>query len=391
MQHFFPLKSGIYIDEWKMARVIPIYKSENRSKCENYRQISILPIISKIFEREVFNQVYRCLNENSLISKFQSRFRPKYGTVSALIQMRDQWLTDMDNGKLYGVVFLDICKAFDSINHEILLRKLKDQFGIHSTELKWFESYLTNRKQVCSVNGQTSSSKKIVCGILQGSILGPLLFLLYINDMTDCLEKTTPYLYADDTEISSSSYNFDTLIENLNYDLNNIRKWLSKNKLKHHPPKSKVMFIGSSRNLNKKVRDNCVLLNNVLIPRAETFTCLGVDLDEKLSWEKHIEKICGKVSAGIGAMRRIKPFVPPVTPTCHTYKLFTKHWYSRILIIVRLCGIIAAKYSKINCKNFKIVQLGLSLEPATMLDLLMCSTPLGGRHSMQDDHEINRY
>ena len=92
------LKSGIYMDEWKMARVIPIYKSENRSKCENYRPISILPIISKVFEREVFNQIYRYLNENSLISKFQSGFRPKYGTVSALIQMCDQWLTDMDNG-----------------------------------------------------------------------------------------------------------------------------------------------------------------------------------------------------------------------------------------------------------------------------------------------------
>ena len=157
-----------------MARVTPIYKSENRSKCENYRPISILPIISKVFEREVFNQIYRYLNENSLISKFQSGFRPKYGTLSALIQMCDQWLTDMDNGKLNGVVFLDICKTFDSINHEILLRKLKDQFGIRSTKLKWFKSYLTNRKEVCSVNGQTSSPKKIMCGIPQASILGPL-------------------------------------------------------------------------------------------------------------------------------------------------------------------------------------------------------------------------
>ena len=118
--------------------------------------------------------------------------------------------------------------------------------------------------------------------------------------MTDCLEKITPYLYADDTEISSSSDNFDTLIENLNYDLNNIRKWLSKNKLKHHPTKSKVMFVGSSRNLNKKVKDNCILLNNALIPRADTFTCLGVDLDEKLSWEKHIKKYVARSVQELG-------------------------------------------------------------------------------------------
>ncbi len=220
------LKSGVYIDEWKLARVIPIYKSENRSKCENYRPIliSILPVISKVFEREIFNQIYRYLNENSLISKFQSGFRPKHGTVTALIQMCNQWLTDMDNGKINGVVFLDLCKAFDSINHGIFLRKLKHQFGNYDIELKWFESYLTKRKQVCFVNGQTSSPNEIyiMCGIPQGSILGPLLFVLYINDMTDHLEKTTLYLYADDTEISSSSDNFDTLIENLNFDLNKI-------------------------------------------------------------------------------------------------------------------------------------------------------------------------
>ena len=118
------------------------------------------------------------------------------------------------------------------------------------------------------------------------------------------------------------------------------------------------MFVGSSRNLNKKIKDNCVLLNNAPIPRVDTFTCLGVDLDEKLSWEKHIEKICGKVSAGIGAMRRIKPFVPPVT----LQTIYKTSGYSHILIVVRLCGIIAAKYSRLNCKNFKIVQLGLSLE-----------------------------
>jgi retron-type reverse transcriptase len=104
----------------------------------------------------VFTQIYKYLNENSLLSKSQSGFRPKHRNVGALIQMCDQWLSDMDKGKINGVVFLDIRKAFDSINHKILLRKLKNQFGIHDIELKWFESYLTNREQVCFVNGHTS-------------------------------------------------------------------------------------------------------------------------------------------------------------------------------------------------------------------------------------------
>ena len=296
-----------------VARVSPIYKSEDRKKCENYRPISILPIISKVFEREVFTQIYKYLNENSLLSKSQSGFRPKHGTVGAHIQMCDQWLSDMDKGEINGVVFLDIRKAFDSINHKILLRKLKNQFGIHDIELKWFESYLTNREQVCLVNGHTSLPKKIRCGVPQGSIPEPLLFLLYVNDMPDHLKKTTPYLYADDTQISSSSYDFETLAQNLNDDLNNIQRWLLKNKLQHHPTKTKVMFIASSYNLINKIGNTPILMNNTPVPRTSKYTFLGMDIDEKLTWDAHIDSICSKVSGGIGAMKRIKPFAPPAT------------------------------------------------------------------------------
>ncbi len=143
------IKTGIYVDEWKKARVVPIYKSNNRQKCENYRPISILPTISKILERSVFNQIYKFLNDNSLLSKYQSGFRPKNSTLTALIQMCDTLYENMDNGELNGVVFLDIRKAFDSINHTILLHKMKVQFGITNVELDWFSSYLTNREQVC--------------------------------------------------------------------------------------------------------------------------------------------------------------------------------------------------------------------------------------------------
>ena len=172
--------------------------------------------------------------------------------------------------------FLDIRQALDSINHKILLKKLKNQFAIYDDKLKWFSSYLSNRTQVCYVNGQTSVPKIIVNGIPQGSILEPLLFLLYINDLPDNLGKSTPFLYADDTQISSFSDNYDTLVENLNCDLHNIHNWLSDNKLQHHLKKCKVMFIGSPRNLSIKIGDKPVLINNAPVHRTETFTCLGM-------------------------------------------------------------------------------------------------------------------
>ena len=132
-------RTGIYVDDWKGARVIPIYKAEDKRKCEKYRPISIFPVVSKVFEREVFNQVYRYLSENSLLSRFQSEFRPKHSTLSALIQMCDDWLQNMDNGNLNCVVFLDVQKAFDSVNHEILLNKMHEYFGMSGTQLKWFK------------------------------------------------------------------------------------------------------------------------------------------------------------------------------------------------------------------------------------------------------------
>ena len=217
--------------------------------------------------------------------------------------------TVRDNGELNGVVFIDIRKAFDSINHNILLRKMKEQFGISNIELKLFESYLSDREQVSFVNGAMSAPKRIVCGVPQGSILGPLLFLLYINDLPDCLEKSTPCLYADDSQIFSSAKDCVELNANLNHDLNNVSRWLVKNKLQHHSTKTKLMYVGSNHNLAKIDNEFPVMINNQLIPRVHSIPCLGVKLDETLNWDEHIEIVCKKVGAGIGILKRIKPYV----------------------------------------------------------------------------------
>ncbi len=215
-----------------------------------------------------------------------------------------------DNGEINCVVFLDVRKAFDSINHEILIDKMRNLFGIIGIQLKWFESYLNNRVQQCMINGKLSSQKTITCGVPQGSILGPLLFLLYVNDMPESLNYSTPSLYADDTEICTSSNDCGDLVHKINNDLENIRKWMIKNKLQIHPSKSKHMFIASAYNLKNKLSDSPILINNKPIPKIDHYSCLGVNMDERMSWEKHVECICSKVSAGIGAMRRLKPFVP---------------------------------------------------------------------------------
>ena len=305
------LSTGEFVDDWKNARVTPIHKDGSKLVMGNYRPISVLPIISKICEQEIFQQLYKYMNESNLISKFQSGFRPGYSTLSALIQMCDDSFNKMDNGELTGVVFLDIQKAFDSTDHNILLKKLKF-YGISQIELKWFQSYLTDRYQQCQIKGFLSKKGKIICGVPQGSILGPFLFLVYINDLPNFLNSTVPCLYADDTQIFTSSHDRTKIAHSLNSDLENITDWLTVNKLQSHPAKTKMMVIGSRYNLDFKVSDlrsNIRINNNVVLP-VFSQKCLGIYLDERLAFDVHIENLCKKICSGIGVLRRIKPFVP---------------------------------------------------------------------------------
>jgi hypothetical protein len=190
------LTYGIFPDNLKTARISPIHKSGDKNIRGNYRPISVLSIIAKIFEKLVCAQLNSFLTENNILSSCQSDFRKNYSTVSAIFANTDSWLLNMDAEMINGVLFLDLYKAFDAVDHGILLSKLSI-YGIQNKALDWFKSYLHNRTQYCRVNSATSSTRKVLCGVPQGSNLGPLLGFLYVNDLPNCLDKSCPAMYAD--------------------------------------------------------------------------------------------------------------------------------------------------------------------------------------------------
>ena len=184
----------------------------------NFRPISILPILSKILERADFNQLYSYLNCNQLISMNQSGFRPLHSTSTGRINITDDWLNSFDNGKMVGVVMLDLTKAFDTVDLTILIQKLK-YYGVDDNDINWLNSYLTCRTHYTSIRGHDSSPLPISCGIPQGSIIGPLMFIIYINDLPLHVSHCEVSMYADDTALYYASKSVSDLINKINEDL----------------------------------------------------------------------------------------------------------------------------------------------------------------------------
>ena len=181
---------GIFPDMWKIARVTSIFKSGSKNDMGNYRPISVLSVFSRLLEKLGHDQVSNYLKVHKKFSKCQHAFLKMHSTLTPLLNVTDAWFSNIDKRKINISVFLDLKEAFDTVDHGILLSKLT-KYGVVGTPLRWFTSYLTNRKQYCQVNGHKSSLKTVHCGIPQGSCLGPLLFILYVNDFEQCLNKCT--------------------------------------------------------------------------------------------------------------------------------------------------------------------------------------------------------
>ena len=299
---------GIVPANLKIARVVPVFKGGQPDVIGNYRPISVLPCFSKVFERLTFDRLYSFLLNNNSLYSHQFGFLPGKNTSQAIISVVDHIVKSFDNKHLTCGIFLDLSKAFDTLDHSILLNKLCS-YGIRGVSHSWFLSYLSNRLQYVSVHNATSTYSNTVCGVPQGSILGPLLFLLYINDLPNVSSSLKFVLYADDTNILYSAPDINSLIAHLNSELPNIITWFHSNKLHLNANKSTaILFRPQQKHIN--ISDFHIKLGPSCLPFSNSTKFLGVIIDEHLSWNYHTNTICNKISKGIGILRRLRCELP---------------------------------------------------------------------------------
>ncbi len=299
------LESAKFPDPWKLANVLPMHKKNDKNLVNNYRPISLLSCVSKVFEKIVFRHVFNFFRDNLTITVHQSGFIPGDSTVNQLVHLYHVFCEALNKGKEIRVVFCDISKAFDKVWHRGLIHKLKTA-GIRGKLLSWFISYLENRKQRVIIEGQSSTWKPIKAGVPQGSVLGPLLFLIYINDIINNVDSQVK-LFADDTSLFIIVEDPVTAAKSLNSDLNSISSWSNQWLVNFNPAKTECLLI--SRKVNKPTHPP-LSFNNVQVTEVDSHTHLGVTFTRDLTWHSHILNVAAKACKPLNILQSLKYRLP---------------------------------------------------------------------------------
>jgi hypothetical protein len=315
--------------QFKTAKVIPLFKSGNCSDPSNYRPISILSTLSKPLEKHINKHIYHHLNSYDLLSKSQSGFRKNHSCHTTLSKMVDAWLHNINENKFCGVLFVDFAKAFDVIDHKLLCRKLI-LYGITGDRLKLISSYLNNRLQYICVNNSRSNVLPVRYGVPQGSILGPLLFSIYVNDLPLHLQEECE-LFCDDTTIHTSHTNLSTISQSLQKSINTLGEWCNLNHMSLNPHKTKLMLL-TTRQKRQILTTQLppIYIEGVKVEEVDKHRVLGVIIDNNLSWKTHINNLCKNLSKRVYQLCKIKHFL-----NLHARKLFL-HAY--ILSSINYCS-----------------------------------------------------
>ena len=293
------LDSSELPEDWKRANITPIFKKGKRSTALNYRPVSLTSIVCKLLERLIRKRLMKHLDDNNLLTDHQYGFRSRRSTTLQLLRVLDQWTTWLDEGNNYDVIYMDFAKAFDSVPHQRLLAKI-EAYGIRGSLLKWIENFIKDRHQRVKVNGEVSQWKEVESGIPQGSVLGPIFFIIYINDLPDNLQNQAR-MYADDTKLYGI-VNVEAQHKSLQDDLNTVTGWANLWQLQFNISKCKVMHYGTHNNQFTYNMEKCG--ETIRLDKTEEEKDLGTIFTPRMKFSEHIAKAVSKANQITGMVRR---------------------------------------------------------------------------------------
>ena len=376
--------TGIFPQKWKVANIVPLQKSGDPTDVNNLRPISLLPLPGKIIERVVHTQLSEYLEHCKLLNEHQGGFRKGHSTVNTVSEFTDDILLNINQNKCTLAAFIDLRKAFDTVNHTILLRKT-ELLGVHPGIIEWLKSYLIGRIQRTSANNCISQDRVVVCGVPQGSILGPLLFLIYINDIDGQAKDCKIKIYADDTVAYASSDNPREAFKWVQAELNRLQGWCKKNQLTINISKTKGMLFGTK----KMIQNNQLKHFKIGIEElgyVTSYPYLGVKLDNKLTFELHVKETLKLASHKIYLLSKIRKYVTGSQAlTIYKSKILPYFDYGDILCI----GSHGQSLDKLQRMQNRALRICLRAPPLTPIRTLHVQTGVPLLENRRRAHLLN--